>query len=73
MYLVVEEVFKLHCRVIEQTGRSLGVRYEGALASAVSQPQMKAQRGKCGKVTQHYFTIHRATRLLLKCSKDKGY
>jgi death on curing protein len=39
-YLVVEEVLKLHRRVIEQTGGSLGVRDEGALASAVAQPQM---------------------------------
>lgn len=39
-YLVVEEVLKLHSRVIEQTGGSLGVRDEGALASAVAQPQM---------------------------------
>jgi death on curing protein len=39
-YLVVEEMLKLHHRVIEQTGGSLGRCDKGALASAVAQPQM---------------------------------
>jgi death-on-curing protein len=39
-YLTVEEVLKLHERVIEQRGGSTGVRDRGALESAVAQPQM---------------------------------
>jgi death on curing protein len=39
-YLTIEEVLRLHDRVIERTGGSAGVRDRGALESAVSQPQM---------------------------------
>lgn len=39
-YLTIEEVFRLHDRVIERTGGSAGVRDRGALESAVAQPQM---------------------------------
>jgi death-on-curing protein len=39
-YLTVEEVLKLHERVIKQRGGSTGVRDGGALESAVAQPQM---------------------------------
>jgi death on curing protein len=39
-YLTIEEVLRLHDRVIERTGGSAGVRDRGALESAVAQPQM---------------------------------
>lgn len=39
-YLTVEEVQKVHQRVIGATGGSLGLRDQGALESAVTQPQM---------------------------------
>jgi death on curing protein len=39
-YLTIEEVLRLHERVIERTGGSAGVRDRGALESAVAQPQM---------------------------------
>ena len=39
-YLTVEEVEKLHQRVLDETGGGGGVRDQGALESAVAQPQM---------------------------------
>jgi death-on-curing protein len=39
-YLTVEEVQKLHQRVLDETGGGGGVRDQGALESAVAQPQM---------------------------------
>ena len=39
-YLTIEEVLRLHDRVISRTGGSAGVRDRGALESAVAQPQM---------------------------------
>lgn len=39
-YLTIEEVLKLHDRVIEQTGGSTGIRDRGALESAIAQPLM---------------------------------
>ena len=39
-YLSVKEVLRLHDRVIEQTGGGSGIRDQGALESAVAQPQM---------------------------------
>lgn len=39
-YLTVEEVLELHARLIEQSGRSAGLRDSGALASAIAQPRM---------------------------------
>jgi death on curing protein len=39
-YLTIEEVLRLHDRLIERTGGSAGVRDRGALESAVAQPQM---------------------------------
>jgi len=39
-YLTVEEVLKLHARLIEQSGGSEGLRDPDALASAVEQPRM---------------------------------
>jgi death on curing protein len=38
-YLVIEEVLKLHDRVIAQTGSSPGIRDRGLLESAIAQPQ----------------------------------
>lgn len=40
-YLSVTEVFDLHQRLITQSGGSEGLRDQGALASAVRQPQMQ--------------------------------
>lgn len=39
-YLTVEEVLKLHNRVIQQTGGGSGVRDQGLLDSALAQPKM---------------------------------
>lgn len=39
-YVTVEEVLRLHERVVHQTGGGLGVRDQGGLESAVAQPQM---------------------------------
>lgn len=39
-YLTVREVRELHRQVITRTGGSAGVRDQGALESAVAQPQM---------------------------------
>jgi death on curing protein len=39
-YLTIEEVLRLHDRVIEQTGGSTGIRDRGALESAIAQPLM---------------------------------
>jgi death on curing protein len=39
-YLTIEEVLRLHDRVIKRTGGSTGVRDRGALESAIAQPQM---------------------------------
>ncbi|MGB7443552.1 MAG: type II toxin-antitoxin system death-on-curing family toxin [Coleofasciculaceae cyanobacterium] len=39
-YLSVKEVLRLHDKVIEQTGGTSGIRDQGALESAVAQPQM---------------------------------
>ena len=39
-YLTLEEVKQLHERVVKQSGGSEGIRDEGALESALAQPQM---------------------------------
>jgi death on curing protein len=39
-YLVLDEVLKLHCRLIEQSGGTTGIRDLGGLESALAQPQM---------------------------------
>lgn len=39
-YLTVEEVQRLHQQVLDETGGGSGVRDQGALESAVAQPQM---------------------------------
>ena len=39
-YLSLEEVLELHRRVIARSGGSAGIRDEGALLSAIAQPQM---------------------------------
>ncbi len=38
--LTLEQVLKLHKRVIEQSGGSIGIRDQGALESALAQPYM---------------------------------
>jgi death on curing protein len=39
-YLVLDEVLKLHRRIIEQSGGTTGIRDLGGLESALAQPQM---------------------------------
>lgn len=39
-YLVLDEVLKLHQRLIEQSGGTSGIRDLGGLESALAQPQM---------------------------------
>jgi death on curing protein len=39
-YLTVDQVIRLHSLIIEQSGGSEGLRDQGALESAVAQPQM---------------------------------
>lgn len=39
-YLVLDEVLKLHQRLIEQSGGTAGIRDLGGLESALAQPQM---------------------------------
>jgi death-on-curing protein len=39
-YLVLDEVLKLHHRLIEQSGGTTGIRDLGGLESALAQPQM---------------------------------
>ncbi len=39
-YLTLEQVFELHGQLIEQSGGGDGLRDQGALESAVAQPQM---------------------------------
>ena len=39
-YLSLEEVFRLHEKIIAQTGGSSGLRDAGALQSSLTQPQM---------------------------------
>ncbi len=39
-YLTIEQVLKLHERVVQQTGGDSGIRDQGGLESAVAQPQM---------------------------------
>jgi death-on-curing protein len=39
-YLLIEEIISLHAKVVAQSGGSSGLRDQGALESAVAQPEM---------------------------------